>query len=58
MIGVEINHLIEYFKLGTEVKEIVQVTGVLLHKMYCVSMEKGEYAVKVFNPEIMKCSVA
>lgn len=58
MISVEINHLIEHFKLGTEVKEIVQVTGGLLHKMYCVSTDKGEYAVKVLNPEIMKRPVA
>ncbi len=58
MISVEINHLIEHFKLGTEVKEIAQVTGGLLHKMYCVSTDKGEYAVKVLNPEIMKRPVA
>lgn len=54
MISVEMNRLIEYLKLGTVVKEIVQVTGGLLHKMYRVSTDKGEYAVKVLNPEIMK----
>lgn len=58
MISVEMNRLIEYLKLGTVVKEIVQVTGGLLHKMYRVSTDKGEYAVKVLNPEIMKRPVA
>ncbi len=54
MINVEINHLIDYLDLGAVVKEIVQVTGGLLHKMYRVSTDKGEYAVKVLNAEIMK----
>ena len=58
MISVEMNRLIEYLKLGTVVKEIEQVTGGLLHKMYRVSTDKGEYAVKVLNPEIMKRPVA
>lgn len=58
MISVEMNRLIEYLKLGTVVKEVVQVTGGLLHKMYRVSTDKGEYAVKVLNPEIMKRPVA
>lgn len=54
MISVEMNRLIEYLKLGTVVKEIEQVTGGLLHKMYRVNTNKGVYAVKVLNPEIMK----
>ena len=58
MISVEMNRLIEYLKLGTIVKEVVQVTGGLLHKMYRVSTDKGEYAVKVLNSEIMKRPVA
>ncbi len=58
MINVEMNCLIEYLKLGTVVKEIAQVTGGLLHKMYRVNTDKGVYAVKVLNPEIMKRPVA
>ncbi len=58
MISEEIHSLIEYFNLGTVVKEIKQVTGGLLHKMYRVSTDKGAYAVKVLNAEIMKCPVA
>ena len=54
MISVEMNCLIEYLNLGTVVKEIAQVTGGLLHKMYRVNTDKGVYAVKVLNPEIMK----
>ena len=58
MISVEMNRLIEYLNLGTIVKEIVQVSGGLLHKMYHVHTDKDEYAVKVLNPEIMKRPVA
>lgn len=58
MISREMNLLIEYLQLGTVVKELEQVTGGLLHKMYRVSTDKGEYAVKVLNPEIMKRPVA
>ncbi len=58
MLSEEMNRLIDYLKLGTVVKEIVQVTGGLLHKMYRVSTDKGTYAVKVLNSEIMKRPVA
>ena len=44
----------EYLELGTVVDEPVPVTGGLLHKMYRVTTDKGTYAVKVLNPEIMK----
>ena len=54
MISEEMNRLREYLKLGTVVKEMEQITGGLLHKMYHVSTDKSEYAVKVLNPEIMK----
>ena len=58
MISIEMNGLMEYLKLGNVVAELVQVTGGLLHKMYRVSTDIGEYAVKVLNPEIMKRPVA
>ena len=58
MSGVEINNLMESLKLGAVINEPVQVTGGLLHKMYRVNTDKGEYAVKVLNPEIMKRPVA
>lgn len=40
--------------LGTLEKDPVIVTGGLLHKMYRVQTENGEYAVKVLNPDIMQ----
>lgn len=58
MSSVKIDRLMEYLELGTVVAEVVQVSGGLLHKMYRVSTGKGEYAVKVLNPEIMKRPVA
>ncbi len=47
-------HLMEYLELGTLADETVQVPGGLLHRMYRVRTDKGTYAVKVLNPEIMK----
>ena len=58
MSGVEINNLMESLKLGAVINEPVQVTGGLLHKMYRVNTNKGTYAVKVLNTEIMKRPVA
>ena len=55
---VEINSLMESLKLGFVMAESTQVTGGLLHKMYRVSTDKGTYAVKALNPEIMKRPVA
>lgn len=58
MKRVEINSLMESLGLGSSVDDLEQVTGGLLHKMYRVNMDKGPYAVKVLNPEIMKRPVA
>ncbi|MBR6666576.1 MAG: phosphotransferase [Lachnospiraceae bacterium] len=58
MSGIEINNLMESLKLGAVINEPVQVTGGLLHKMYRVNTNKGAYAVKVLNAEIMKRPVA
>lgn len=58
MSCIEINNLMESLKLGAVINEPVQVTGGLLHKMYRVNTNKGAYAVKVLNAEIMKRPVA
>ena len=54
----EINNIMESLGLGAVVSDPIQVTGGLLHKMYRVNSDKGTYAVKVLNPEIMKRPVA
>ena len=51
---VGMNSLMEHLELGTVVNEPVQVKGGLLHKMYRVNTNKGVYAVKELNVEIMK----
>lgn len=51
---IEINNLMEYLKLGAVLADPLQVSGGLLHRMYRVNTDKGTYAVKVLNPEIMK----
>ena len=48
------NYLLKDLGLGTIRGEIEQVAGGLLHKMYRVTTDRGIYAVKVLNPEIMK----
>lgn len=57
-IELTIRKLCEKCKLG-EVKSIpALVTGGLLHKMYHVVTDSGEYAVKMLNPDIMKRACA
>lgn len=50
----QINKITEILGFGEALKEPEEVKGGLLHKMYCVSAEKGLFAVKVLNREIMK----
>lgn len=40
--------------LGSLIDEPVMVTGGLMHKMYHVITDEGEYAVKILNPDIMQ----
>ncbi len=42
------------YGLGKPVAVPEPVTGGLMHKMYHVRTDKGEYAVKLLNPDIMK----
>ena len=40
------------------VSNITKLTGGLMHKMYKVETDKGVYAIKVLNPEVMTRSSA
>ena len=42
------------YNLGNLIDEPKFVTGGLMHKMYQVSTDQGEYAIKLLNPDIMK----
>ncbi len=42
------------YGLGSVTKEPEAVTGGLMHQMFRVITEKGSYAIKVLNPDIMK----
>lgn len=42
------------YNLGNIIDEPKLVTGGLMHKMYQVSTDQGEYAIKLLNPDIMK----
>lgn len=46
------------YNLGTLLQEPTKVTGGLLHQMYHVVTDQGEYAIKILNPDIMKRSTA
>ncbi len=50
----KIEKLCKKYHLGCLKSRPEAVTGGLLHKMYHVETDKGEYAVKVLNPGIMK----
>lgn len=49
-----LNNLCKRTGLGNLLEEPVMVTGGLLHEMYCVVTERGRYAIKALNPDIMK----
>lgn len=50
----KIKQLCESYCFGSLIDEPVMVTGGLMHKMYHVITDEGEYAVKVLNPDIMQ----
>ena len=50
----KIAHLCEKYKLGNITNSPVIVTGGLMHKMYRVKTDQGEYAIKALNPDIMQ----
>ena len=46
--------LCEKYSLGTIQGEPQAVKGGLLHQMYHVTTDRGDYAVKLLNPDIMR----
>ena len=46
--------LLMKYDLGEIVGDILPVSGGLMHKMYKVQTERGTFAVKCLNPDIMK----
>ena len=48
------NEIISKLNLGTLTAPAERVYGGYMHKMYRLETEKGKYAVKLLNPEIMK----
>lgn len=53
-----IEKLCQSYHLGKLKGEPEMITGGLMHRMYHVSTDQGEYAVKLLNPDIMKRSEA
>ncbi|MEK5057289.1 phosphotransferase [Paenibacillus shunpengii] len=51
---VQIQELCTRLKLGIVAGTPEQVTGGLLHKMYSIVTDRGTYAIKMLNPEIMQ----
>ena len=49
-----IEKLCQSYHLGKLKGEPEMITGGLMHRMYHVSTDQGEYAVKLLNPDIMK----
>lgn len=53
-MNVQIEKLIKKCKLGNLLKEPSRVSGGLLNRMYKVQTDKGTFAIKLLNPEVMK----
>lgn len=49
-----LNLIAEDLQLGRVVEEPVRVTGGFMHRMFKVVTEKGNYIIKLLNPNIMK----
>lgn len=49
-----ISKLCMRYNLGNIIDSPNMVAGGLMHKMYHVRTDKGEYAIKILNPDIMK----
>ena len=58
MLKESIEKLCNKLELGNLKNQPVRIFGGLLHKMYKVETEIGEYAVKLLNPNIMKRETA
>ena len=53
-IEIIINKLLKKCDLGGIIEKTTRVSGGLLNRMYRVKTEKGTYAIKLLNPEVMK----
>ena len=53
-MNIQIKKLIKSCKLGILQKEPSRVSGGLLNRMYKVQTDKGTFAIKLLNPEVMK----
>lgn len=51
--GLQIQKLFSYLNLGDITHPIEALSGGLLHKMFAVKSDKGKFAVKALNPQIM-----
>lgn len=49
----KIRNLCNAIMLGELIGQPEEVSGGLLHKMYCIETTKGKFAVKALNPQIM-----
>ncbi len=50
----KIDKLCKIYNLGNLKREPEMVTGGLMHKMYHVSTDQGEYAIKLLNHRIFQ----
>ncbi len=53
-----IEKIVDFANLGSLKKEPVRVSGGFMHKMFKIETEKGVFALKLLNPEIMKRETA
>jgi len=54
MVDIQVfNQLCREYKLGEMDGFPLSISGGLLHKMYSIETDKGKYAIKILNPQIM-----
>ncbi len=53
-MNIQIKQLVEKCKLGIIQEEPTRVSGGLLNRLYKVQTDKGTFAIKFLNPEVMK----
>lgn len=52
--NIQIDKLFKVLGISNLIRETQVITGGLLHKMYGIQTDKGNYAVKALNPQIMR----
>ena len=54
MYNIKIEKLVNKLDLGENILLLKEISGGLLHRMFCVETTRGKFAIKALNPEVMQ----